>query len=52
MGVLYAPKAGKETREDIVTGALEAQSDKATVLAQQGRSARRSWRNKLRSVRQ
>ncbi len=35
IGVLYAPKAGKETREDIVAGALDAK-DKATAYAQQG----------------
>jgi len=35
-GVLYAPKAGKETREDIVNGALEAK-EKAAVLVEQGR---------------
>lgn len=35
IGVLYAPKAGKETREDLVAGALDAK-DKATVYAQQG----------------
>ncbi len=33
-GVLYAPKAGKETREDLVSGALDAR-DRAAVLAQQ-----------------
>jgi gas vesicle protein len=33
-GVLYAPKAGKETREDLLTGALDAR-DRAAVLAQQ-----------------
>jgi len=36
IGVLYAPKAGSETREDLVAGALEAR-DKAAVLAQQGK---------------
>jgi gas vesicle protein len=36
VGVLYAPKAGKETREDLVASALEAK-DKAAVLAQQGK---------------
>jgi gas vesicle protein len=35
VGVLYAPKAGKETREDIVSGALEAK-EKAAILAQRG----------------
>ncbi len=34
VGVLYAPKAGRETREDIVSGALDAR-DKASVLAQE-----------------
>jgi gas vesicle protein len=34
-GVLYAPKSGKETREDIVSGALDAK-ERAAVLAQQG----------------
>jgi len=36
VGVLYAPKAGKETREDLVASALEAK-ERAAVLAQQGR---------------
>ena len=36
VGVLYAPKAGKETREDIVASALDAK-EKAAILAQQGR---------------
>ena len=35
VGVLYAPKSGTETREDIVKGASDAK-DKAAVLAQQG----------------
>jgi gas vesicle protein len=35
IGVLYAPKSGKETREDIVSGALEAK-EKAAILAQRG----------------
>jgi gas vesicle protein len=34
VGVLYAPKAGKDTRDDLVAGALDAK-DKAGVLAQQ-----------------
>jgi gas vesicle protein len=34
VGVLYAPKAGKETREDLVASALDAK-DRAAVLAQQ-----------------
>jgi len=36
VGVLYAPKAGKETRDDIVASALDAK-EKAAVLAQQGK---------------
>ncbi|MGD0797574.1 MAG: YtxH domain-containing protein [Acidobacteriaceae bacterium] len=36
IGVLYAPKAGKETREDLMNGALEAK-DKATELVEQGK---------------
>jgi gas vesicle protein len=35
VGVLYAPKAGKETREDLVAGALDAK-EKANAYAQQG----------------
>jgi gas vesicle protein len=36
VGVLYAPKSGKETRDDLVAGALEAR-DKANQLYSQGR---------------
>jgi gas vesicle protein len=36
VGVLYAPKAGKETRDDLVAGALEAR-DKANQLYSQGK---------------
>ncbi len=36
IGVLYAPKAGKETREDLLNGAREAK-DKAADLVEQGR---------------
>lgn len=36
VGVLYAPKAGKETRDDIVASALDAK-ERAGVLAQQGK---------------
>ncbi len=36
VGVLYAPKSGAETRDDIAASALEAR-DKATALAQQGK---------------
>lgn len=35
VGVLYAPKSGKETRDDIVAGALEAR-DKANQYYNQG----------------
>jgi gas vesicle protein len=35
IGVLYAPKSGKETREDLVSSALEAK-EKAAILAQRG----------------
>lgn len=35
IGVLYAPKSGKETREDIVQGAIDAK-EKAAAYAQQG----------------
>src|SRR6185437_2547975 len=36
VGVLYAPKAGKETREDLVASALDAR-EKAAALAAQGK---------------
>jgi gas vesicle protein len=36
IGVLYAPKAGKETREDLLNGARDAR-DKAAELVEQGR---------------
>jgi len=36
IGVLYAPKAGKETREDLMNGALEAK-DKAAELVEKGK---------------
>jgi gas vesicle protein len=36
VGVLYAPKAGKETREDLVASALDAK-ERAAVLAQQSK---------------
>jgi gas vesicle protein len=36
VGVLYAPEAGKETREDLVATAMDAK-ERAAVLAQQGR---------------
>jgi gas vesicle protein len=35
VGVLYAPKAGKETRDDLVAGALDAR-DRANQLYTQG----------------
>ena len=36
VGVLYAPKAGSDTRDDLLAASLEAK-DKAAALAQQGR---------------
>ena len=36
IGVLYAPKAGKETREDIANSALEAKQ-KAAEMVEQGK---------------
>jgi gas vesicle protein len=36
VGVLYAPKAGKETREDLMNGALDAK-EKAAELVEQGK---------------
>jgi len=36
VGVLYAPKAGKETREDLMNGAREAK-ERAEELIEQGR---------------
>jgi gas vesicle protein len=49
VGVLYAPKSGKETRDDLVAGALDARDkankmyaqgkEQATQYAQQGRDA-------------
>jgi gas vesicle protein len=36
IGVLYAPKAGKETREDLMAGALDAK-ERAAVLADQAK---------------
>jgi len=36
VGVLYAPKAGKETRDELMASALEAR-DKANQLYNQGR---------------
>jgi gas vesicle protein len=41
-GVLYAPKAGKETREDIAAGAREAK-ERAGELAEQGRVKAREF---------
>jgi len=38
IGVLYAPKSGKETRDDLLSGALEAK-ERAAVLAQRGAEA-------------
>lgn len=36
VGVLYAPKAGRDTRDDLLAASLDAK-DKAAALAQQGR---------------
>lgn len=36
VGVLYAPKAGNDTRDDLLSASLEAK-DKAAALAQQGK---------------
>jgi gas vesicle protein len=36
VGVLYAPKSGKETRDDLVASAMDAK-EKAAALAQQGK---------------
>jgi gas vesicle protein len=36
VGVLYAPKAGKETRDDLVASAMDAK-ERAAALAQQGK---------------
>jgi len=41
-GVLYAPKSGRETREDIMNGALDAK-EKAAALAQQGLDTANSY---------
>ena len=38
VGVLYAPKSGKETRDDLVAASLDAK-EKATVLYGQGMDA-------------
>ena len=43
VGVLYAPKAGKETREDLKNSALEAK-EKAAELVEQGRQKARRVR--------
>jgi gas vesicle protein len=40
VGVLYAPKSGKETRDDLVASALEARGkEQANQYVQQGRDA-------------
>lgn len=49
IGVLYAPKAGKETREDIVNGAMEAK-DKASELVEQGRQKANEYVEQGRQV--
>jgi gas vesicle protein len=42
VGVLYAPKSGRETREDIVNSALDAK-EKAATMAQQGVDAANTY---------
>jgi len=37
VGVLYAPKSGKETRDDLMAGALDAK-DRANELYEQGKT--------------
>ena len=42
IGVLYAPKSGRETREDIVNSALDAK-ERAAALTQQGLDAANTY---------
>jgi gas vesicle protein len=49
VGVLYAPKSGKETRDDLVAGALEAR-DKAQELYAQGTEAAGQYVEKGKQV--
>jgi gas vesicle protein len=49
VGVLYAPKSGKETRDDLVAGALEAR-DKAQEYYQQGTEAVGQYVDKSKQV--
>jgi gas vesicle protein len=49
VGVLYAPKSGKETRDDLVAGALEAR-DRAQDYYQQGTEAAGQYVEKGKQV--
>jgi len=49
IGVLYAPKSGKETREDIVSGALDAK-ERAAVLAQRTAEAANQYAEQGKQV--
>ena len=48
VGVLYAPKAGKETREDLVASALDAR-DRAAVLHSRPRTRPQFWPRRVNS---
>ena len=49
VGVLYAPKSGKETRDDLKAGALEAK-DRANDLYEQGKQAASEYVDKSKQV--
>jgi len=49
VGVLYAPKSGKETRDDLVAGAMEAR-DKAQEYYTQGSQAVNQYVDKSKEV--
>ncbi len=49
VGVLYAPKSGKETREDIVSGALDAK-ERAAAAAQRTAAAAGEYVDKGKQV--
>jgi gas vesicle protein len=49
VGVLYAPKSGKETRDDLVAGALDAR-DKAQGYYTQGTEAVNQYVDKSKEV--
>jgi gas vesicle protein len=49
VGVLYAPKSGKETRDDLVAGALDAR-DKAQEYYSQGTEAVGQYVDKSKQV--